>query len=279
MTLPEIVLPKIVLPFDIPVLVHPLVVHFLIALPVVILLLELMNLMMKKKAVGGVSFLLIILTVTAAIGAYFTGLVDGKEAYPALSEVAKSALAEHKLLGTYLMLGSMALLFLKLLAMTGNKLLKALYIFALIAFVVVMFKQGKEGGELVYVEGLNVEAVKILDDKIFDLEEFLEDSLGTAKEKVIPVVEVKSEAPSVVEVPAPVVVETVPTKVIEAEVSAPKTPMPVVETAVQVQTPVETTPIETVATPVQTVESVAPQAVPMVAPVTVPAVETIPTPQ
>ena len=175
MTLPEIVLPKIELPFDVAVLLHPSVVHFLVALPVVILLLEIMNLLLKKKAVGGVSFFLLLLTLLASVGAYFTGLVDGKEAYPTLNEVAKTALAEHKLLGTYLMLGTGVLLFLKLLAMTGNKVLKALYIFALIAFVVVMFKQGKEGGELVYKYGLNVQAVQALDDKIFDLEEALED--------------------------------------------------------------------------------------------------------
>ena len=113
MELPTITLPKVELPFDIPVLLHPSVDHFLIALPVVILLLELMNLMMKKKAVSGVSFFLIVLTVVASVGAYFTGLVDGKEAYPALSEAAKAALAEHKLLGTYLMLASGVVLFFK----------------------------------------------------------------------------------------------------------------------------------------------------------------------
>jgi hypothetical protein len=44
MQLPQITLPQIELPFDIPVLLHPPVDHFAIALPVVILLLELMNL-------------------------------------------------------------------------------------------------------------------------------------------------------------------------------------------------------------------------------------------
>lgn len=49
MTLPVITLPKVELPFDIPVLLHPAVVHFMIALPVVIILLELINLIMKKR--------------------------------------------------------------------------------------------------------------------------------------------------------------------------------------------------------------------------------------
>ena len=243
MTLPEIVLPKIALPFDIPVLLHPLVVHFLVAIPVVILLLELMNLIMKKKAVGGVSFFLIILTVLAAIGAYFTGLADGKEAFPALGEAAKTALSEHKLLGTYLLLGSAVLLFLKLLAMTGNKILKILYIIALIGFVVVIFKQGKEGGELVYNHGLNVQAVKTLDDKIFDLEEALEEAKIPVPAPVqIPVVQEK------IEVKAKAVVE----KVAE-ELPTPEVVEPVVVEPTDTQ-PVETKPLES--TGIETMETV-----------------------
>ena len=182
MELPAITLPKVELPFDIPVLLHPLVDHFIIALPVVILLLELMNLIMKKKAVGGVSFFLILLTVIAAVGAYFTGLVDGKEAYPALTEVAKEALSEHKLLGTYLMLASGVVLLFKLLSMiTGKGIIKGLYILILIAFVAGIFEQGKDGGELVYKYGMNVEQVKVLDDELFDLKEELEEVTGNTE--------------------------------------------------------------------------------------------------
>ena len=177
MELPAITLPKVELPFDIPVLLHPAVDHFAIALPVVILLLELMNLILRKKAISGVSFFLIILTVVAAVGAYFTGLVDGKEAYPALTEAAKEALSEHKLLGTYLMLASGVVLFFKILAMiTGKGIIKGLYLLILIAFVAGIFEQGKEGGELVYKYGMNVEQVKVLDDELFDLKEELEEA-------------------------------------------------------------------------------------------------------
>lgn len=237
MTLPEIVLPKIVLPFDVPVLLHPIVDHFLIALPVVILLLELMNLMMKKKAVGGVSFFLIVLTVLAAMAAYFTGLADGKEAYPTLADAAKTALAEHKLLGTYILLASGVVLFLKLLAMTGNKALKALYILVLIAFVVALFKQGKEGGELVYEHGLNVEQVKVLDDEIFDLKDELEDA--------------KEETAKVAPAPAVPVVEVTAEKTPEVK-EVRETPTPA--------SPLESTGIETVSAPTEetTAQNVAP---------------------
>ncbi|MCW8821514.1 MAG: hypothetical protein OQK45_04730 [Sulfurovum sp.] len=248
MELPAITLPKVELPFDIPVLLHPAVDHFIVAIPVVILLLELMNLIMKKKAVGGVSFFLIVLTVIASVGAYFTGLVDGKEAYPALSEAAKVALSEHKLLGTYLMLTSSVVLLFKLLSMiTGNAIIRGLYILILIAFVAGIFEQGKEGGELVYKYGMNVEQVKILDDEIFDLKEALEEvtektevpaeaievdavpetpvettPIETIKEAVTESVEVKVQeemAPAVKEKVEEIQVEGMPEEMVQPEIA------------------------------------------------------------
>lgn len=253
MTLPEIILPKIVLPFDIPVLLHPVMIHFLVALPVVILLLELINLMMKKKAVGGVSFFLLILTAMAAIGAYFAGLVDAKEAYPSLNEIAKSTLVEHKLLGTYLMLGSVVLLFLKLLAMTGNKVLKALYMFALIAFVVLVLKQAKMGAELVYVHGLNVQAVKTLDDKIFDLEDALEDATQKVLDLKKPILEVKIEAPikspETVNTPSPIVNDAIPEDVEISNEIKNKTIIPVQESIPSVESSSMIPPVEVIPIP------------------------------
>ena len=223
MQLPEITLPKVELPFDIPVLLHPAVDHFAIALPVVILLLELINLIMRKRAISGISFFLIFLTVVASVGAYFTGLVDGKEAFPALSEAAKEALSEHKILGTYLMLASGVLLFFKLLSMLTDKgLIRGLYILILAVFVAGVLDQGKEGGELVYKYGMNVEQVKTLDDKIFDLEEALEEAVEKAEA-------VKEES-------APVAPEAIPAPT--ESVTAP------VETSPE-QKPVEIAPVET----------------------------------
>jgi uncharacterized membrane protein len=196
MTLPEITLPKIDLPFDIPVLIHPSVDHFAIALPVVILLLEFYNLFAKRKSIGVFSFFLLILTIVIFAAAYFTGVVDGKEAYDLLPQEGQSELKAHKLLGTYLLLGSLLLLFLKLLAMTGKKLLKVLFFIGLIGFIVVTFEQGKEGGELVYKYGANVERVKNIDDKLFDAQEALEDNQEKKTEKEVsvqPVVSTQAE--------------------------------------------------------------------------------------
>ena len=117
------------------------------------------------------------------MGAYFTGLVDGKEAYEALSDAAKADLAEHKTLGIYLMLASFVLLLFKILSMVSVKgIMKGLYLLVLIVFVAGIFEQGEEGGELVYEHGVNVEKVKVLDDKIFDLEEALEEARRRVQE-------------------------------------------------------------------------------------------------
>lgn len=176
MQLPAISLPKVEFPFDIPVLWHPIVDHFVIALPVVILLLELVNLVIRKKALSGMSFFLLLLTVIAAVSAYFTGLVDGSEAYPTLNDAAKAALAEHKNLGTYLMLASGVVLLFKLLSMlTDKSVIRAIYMVILIVFVAGIFEQGEEGGKLVYTHGLNVEQVKALDDELFDVKEELDE--------------------------------------------------------------------------------------------------------
>lgn len=207
MELPEITLPKIELPFDIPVLLHPAVDHYAIALPIVILLLELINLVARKRTISILSLFFIILTILAAAAAYFTGSVDAKESFDALSEIGQAELKEHKTLGTYLMIASGLLLILKLLSMMiGRAWAQTLYLLLLIVFVAGILKQGKEGGELVYEHGANVEKVKILDDKIFDLEEALEEATPdievpteTNQTEIVPL----EVAPPAIEVPTP----------------------------------------------------------------------------
>jgi len=176
-------IPEVPLPFDIPVLMHPPIAHFIIALPIIVLLLEIINLFAKKRAIGLVSFLLIILTAVAAVAAYLTGTVDGKEAWDLLSQAGQSELKEHKLFGTYLMLASGVVLLFKLLsAMIHRGLMKGLFLLILIVFVAGILKQGKEGGELVYKYGANVKIVKTMDDEMFDLKDELEDYKAEEKE-------------------------------------------------------------------------------------------------
>jgi len=180
MKLPELTLPKIDLPFDIPVLLHPAVDHFAITLPVIVLLLEFYNLFAKKKSIGGFSFILLVMTVVAFAVAYLTGSVDAKETYDLLAPAGQEELKAHKLLGTYLLFGSVMLLVFKLLSMTGKAYFKFLFFLVMIAFVAITFKQGKDGGELVYEYGANIEKVKDLNDDLSDAKEALEEAEDAA---------------------------------------------------------------------------------------------------
>lgn len=236
MKLPAITLPQVELPFDIPLLMHPPVDHFIIAIPVIVLLLEIINLIAKKRVIGVVSFLLLILTVVAAVAAYLTGGIDGKEAFPLLSEAAQGELKEHKLLGTYLMLASAVVLVFKLLSvMISRGLMKALYLLVLIMFVAGILKQGKEGGELVYKYGVNVEKVQELDNELDDVKEELEELEEENKE-----LQEESKAAKV-EVKEPVVTTEATVETTATPVEAVKSTQPEVKEKVE-EAKVEVTP-------------------------------------
>ncbi len=171
MSLPNLTIP-FELPIDIPLLVHPAVVHFVIAIPIVILMIEIINLGFKKRALSFLSLFLMVVVAVAMSAAYFTGSVDGKEAYSLLVSEGQAELKEHKLLGIYLVYGSLVMIFLKLLFMAFSKIVARLFfLLILIGFIAVTLKQGKDGGELVYEYGANNKAVSTVNDKLDDLQE------------------------------------------------------------------------------------------------------------
>ena len=227
MELPAISLPNIELPFDIPVLLHPPVDHFAIALPFVVLLLELINLAVKRRSLSVVSLFVMVVATLAVAAAYLTGSVDGKEVFDALSEAGQDELKGHKLLGTYLLIAAAIVLVVKLLSMMLSRTwMKTLYLLLLVALVAGMFKQGEEGGELVYEYGANVERVKTLDDKLFDCEEALEEAAPQVPEtQQTP----QTEAPSDVKQPDTNQTETNQTLPIPAETLPPVAEVPEVE--------------------------------------------------
>lgn len=176
MSLPTITIPTVPLPFDIPVLLHPAVVHFVVAIPVVVILLEIINLFFKKRALSVFSLFLISLVALFMVSAYFTGSVDGKEAYSLLSSEGQADLKAHKLMGAYLVYGSLAMVVLKLLFMAFSKVVARLFfILILIGFTAGILKQGKEGGELVYKYGANNEAIADVSSDKDDLQDELDE--------------------------------------------------------------------------------------------------------
>jgi uncharacterized membrane protein len=171
---------NIPLPFHVPTLLHPAVVHFAIAIPVIALLLEVLNLALRRRCIGVISGMLLLLAAVVYMAAFITGKVDGKEAYALLSTEGKEELAEHKELGAYLLLGIWGVVTAKLIFMMIRRFwAKALFVLILAGFVAAAFKQGKDGGELVYEYGANVEAVTKMDDKVMELEE----KIGVLKEE------------------------------------------------------------------------------------------------
>ena len=180
MSLPVIPPIPVELPIDIPILLHPAIVHFAIAIPIVVILLEFINLFFKKRALSVFSLFLIFVLAIVMVGAYFTGSVDGKETFSLLSEAGKSDLKAHKLLGTYLAYGSVVLLVLKLLFMAlSSTIARIFFVLIVIGFTAVTLKQGHEGGELVYKYGANSEAVaNVVSDK-----DDLKDELDELQEK------------------------------------------------------------------------------------------------
>ena len=158
MNLPPINLPKIPIPFEIPQMMHPCVVHFAIALPVVVLLLEIINLIVKKRAIGVVSFLLALLASATAIVAYMTGNVDANLAN------MDSVIQAHKNLGAYVVVLSMVVVVFKLFSvMIRTGIVKALYLMILIASVGFVANEAMSGKDLVYNNGINISKYKNLE--------------------------------------------------------------------------------------------------------------------
>ena len=175
MSLPPIDIP-IKLPFEVPLLVHPIFIHFVVAIPIIVLLIELINLKAKKPAVSVTSLFLLTLAIIVYVGAFFTGKADGSHAFSLLTPEAKEELKFHKLLGTYLVYGTLVLFLLKAGAMAIRRAwARNIFLTFLVLFIAVLLKQGKDGGELVYEYGVNVKPVMSLQDRLDDMEFDMED--------------------------------------------------------------------------------------------------------
>jgi uncharacterized membrane protein len=160
MTLPPLTIPSFPLPFEIPQMIHPLLAHFAIVLPVVVLMLELINLFAKKRTIGVLSFFFMVVISVVFLAAYLTGGTDGKMAKEFLSPEAKDALMAHKQLGIYLVYSSGILMLFKLFSVLIRKTaIKVLFFLVLIVFTIALFNEGHKGSGLVYQYGVNVKSV------------------------------------------------------------------------------------------------------------------------
>ena len=187
MTLPVIPnLPIPPLPVEIPLLMHPVVAHFAIVIPIVVLLLELVNLIVKKRALSVTSLVLIVFMMLIYVALFITGKTDGSEGAILLGDEGLAHFKFHKLLGLYLIYSTAIVFVFKLLAMLVRKpAVKIIFVVVLIGFVGVNMYQGKKGGELVYQFGMNNTALNEANENIEDLNDEIDDlndELESAKE-------------------------------------------------------------------------------------------------
>lgn len=156
---------------SLPFHLHPAIVHFVISLPIIIFLIELVNLVVRRKMLDIVNIGLLALLMIFLFGAYMAGVTDGKEAWDLLDTDAQTALKAHKTFGVYIILfGFTILAVFKAISMIKNRIIfKALYLLVFALFIVLILKQGKDGGELVNLYGVNVKRAEVLSDKLDDL--------------------------------------------------------------------------------------------------------------
>jgi len=244
MALPAVSIPDFPLPFHVPVEVHPCVVHLAVALPIVILLIELVNLVAKKRALGVFSFVLMVLLAVILFGAYLTGTADAKEAGSVLeSGAVKSLFVAHKTQGIYLVYSALVLVVIKLLSVLVRKTpMRVLFLLFLIAFTALTLNTAKKGKSLVFDYGVNVKttasAPAAQEPKAHVAEEHKAAAAAEAPQKVeeehpaaaqkAPIQEAKPEAPAAEAAPEAAKSEPAAAKAKE-EPSAAKTPAPEAE--------------------------------------------------
>jgi len=224
-------LPVIPLPFPvseiIPVLLHPAVVHFAVVLPLVILILELINLITKRKSLTITIYILFVLLVGVFVSALATGVIDGKNGGLLMSDEGLEHLKQHKLIGIYLLYLSALPILLKLLTLAVKKpWAKVIYLLSFVAIITLTLYQAKEGGELVYEYGLNVEAKTNLDDTVEELQDEMDELKEEYEEKISALQDKLGEnTPSVSETNTTIVIKPVvleKTTVVDANVSVVK---------------------------------------------------------
>jgi len=162
MILPEINLGFLdglsIMPFHI----HSEMVHFAITLPIIILLLEIINLIAKKRVIDFINLGMIILFIASLLGSYLSGMMDANDIIA--SQDTLNAINKHKVIGIYILIFiSLFVLAFKTISMIANKILYTiLYIMILLLAIFVIGLESKSGSDLVNKYGINVPKVNEL---------------------------------------------------------------------------------------------------------------------
>lgn len=159
MILPEINLTFLESIIPVTFHIHSLFVHFVIAIPVLLLILEIVNIVAKKSIINYVNIGLIGLVFISLLAAYITGAFDAQNI--SSSKDIANATTEHKTIGVYILLFGMSFIIIfKVIALFAQKTLYSLlYILMILLFIFVTMIEAKSGSELVDKYGVNVTKV------------------------------------------------------------------------------------------------------------------------
>lgn len=158
-------------------MLHPAAAHFAIVLPVVASVFGLIYLTTRSEGMAKISTRTLIFAALGVIAAWYTGSQAGPDAYPLLSDEGQKELIEHKTLGLYLAISFGVIAVIRFIGCKMNKfVIEALATVLLLGATVVVFAQGKDGGELTYEYGAGVEQHADGLDCLQNPEDYVEES-------------------------------------------------------------------------------------------------------
>lgn len=139
-------------------LLHPPLVHFAIVLPLMALFFQITYSVSNNYIYSQWSARILVIAAFVMIAAWYTGDLQGPDVYPLLSEEGQATLKEHKNIGLYLMIATIALALVKFVACKArNLILETIVLIGLLSISSALAYQGLIGGDVVYKYGGGVE--------------------------------------------------------------------------------------------------------------------------
>jgi len=139
-------------------LLHPPLVHFAIVLPFIALVFQLAFSVTNTYAYSQWSARTLVIAALVMVAAWYTGGLEGTEAYALLSEAGQESLKSHKNLGLYIMIATIIIALVKFVACKSrNVVLETIIFVSLLGLSSTLAYQGLLGGDVVYKHGANVQ--------------------------------------------------------------------------------------------------------------------------
>ena len=153
-------------------LLHPPLVHFAVVLPIVALAFQIAYMITKNEAHSVYAARILAVAAIMMIAVWYTGGLEGKDAYPLLDAEGKKELLAHKAYGMYVMITAIVIAIIKFAACKiKSGALEVGSLLLMLSLVGMIGYQGLLGGDVVYEHGGNVKAMSKLSDCTEELDE------------------------------------------------------------------------------------------------------------